>query len=314
MWTLILKRLLAVIPTLFVVSVLVTALVQFVPGDPAAVVVGEDATVEELAEARERLGLDGSMLEQYLGWTGDALRGDLGRSVFTNRPVAESIRQRAPVTLSLAAGGLVFALVVGTPLGILAARRRGGALDRSIVAASTLGVSFPNYFLAMLLILPLAIWNPVFPASGYSPIEEGFLGWVHSIVLPSIALGSVTAATVTRQIRGAIIDELSQDYVRTARAKGLREPKVFLKHALKNAASPVVAILGVQVALMLGGAVIVEVIFGMHGIGSLVIGAANNGDIRIIQGVVLVSAVFVVLVNLATDVLAAYLTPQAAAT
>ena len=306
----IVKRLLTVIPMLFIVSLMVFSMVQLVPGDAAVAVAGENASPELIERTRERLGLNDPILQQYLTWVGGAIQGDFGTSLFSSRTVMGLILDRVPATVSLAAGATTFAILIGVPVGILAARRRGGWADRIATLGATLGVAVPNYFVALLLVLFFALWNPWLPATGYVPLTEDPVLWLKHLLLPSVALGAAPAAIITRQVRGAMVETMLQDYVRTARAKGLRTWAVTYKHALKNAAIPVVTVMGVQFSFLLGGTVIIESIFGLPGLGSLAIGAVTARDLPLIQGIVVVTTLIVLVVNLLVDISYGLLDPK----
>jgi peptide/nickel transport system permease protein len=304
------RRLLAVIPLLFIVTIIVFGLILLVPGDPAVTLAGENATEERIDEIRSELGLDDSVLEQYGRWLGDAVQGDLGTSLYSSSSVVELISPRFSTTVVLAAGALVVALLVGIPAGMVAAARQGSWIDRLVTLGATAGVALPSYFLAMLLVLFFAIRNPWLPATGYVPFGDDPWLWFKGLILPSIALGSSGAAVVARQLRSALIDVFHQDYVRTARAKGLRPTKVVMKHSLKNAAIPLVTVLGLQVSFLLGGTVVIEQIFGIPGLGQLAVTAVTEGDLPVIQGIVIVATLVVVAANLVVDVLYGYLNPK----
>lgn len=304
------RRFLAVIPLLFIVTVIVFGLVLLVPGDPAVTLAGENATEQRIDEVRSELGLDDSLPVQYGRWLGDAVQGDLGTSLYSSATVTSLISARFFTTVALTAGALVVALAVGLPAGILAASRQGSWIDRLVTLGATAGVALPSYFLAMLLILFLAIRNPWFPATGYVPFGTDPWMWLKSLILPSIALGASGAAVVARQLRSSLIDVFHQDYVRTARAKGMRNPTVVLKHSLKNAAIPVVTVLGLQVSFLLGGTVVIEQIFGIPGLGQLAITAVTEGDLPLIQGIVVVATLVVVFANLLVDLFYGYLNPK----
>ena len=306
----ILQRLLALVPLLLVVSLLVFAMVLLIPGDPAYQLAGEDATPEEVEAIREDLGLNDPVLVRYGRWLGRVVQGDLGTSLFSDQPVLEVILERLPVTLSLAAAAIVISLVVSIPAGLIAGTRPGTAADRVVTVGSSLGLAVPNFWLGLMLVLILAIRNPWFPATGYVPISESLLGWWQHIALPAFTLGFSAAAILTRQLRGAMVEVMEQDYVRTARAKGLPYRKVVGKHALKNAAIPMVTILGVQVNALLGGTIIVEQVFGMPGIGQLAVASVFTRDLPMIQGVVVMAVLVAVLVNLLVDISYGYFNPK----
>jgi peptide/nickel transport system permease protein len=305
-----LRRILAMIPLLFLVSVMTFGLTLLIPGDPAYAVAGEGATEEQVEAVRERLGLNDPFPVRYALWVSDAVRGDLGPSLYSSKAISADIAERFPVTLGLALAAMLVALVISIPAGIVAAVKRGSWLDRVSTIGASLGLAIPNYWLAVMLITVFAIWQPWLPAVGYTPMGTSFTGWLESIALPAIALGTAAAAQLTRQLRSALIETLQQDYIRTARAKGLRGWTVVMKHAVKNAAVTFVTVAGLQISLLLGGAVLVEEIFGIPGFGQLAVSAVRNQDIPMIQGVVLLGAVVVILANLAVDLTYGYFNPR----
>lgn len=307
---LIAARLLSMVPLLFFASLLVFALVYAVPGDPVNAILGPDAPTEQYEIVRDRLGLDEPLLQQYGGWLADAVRGDFGQSLVSSERVTDAIWARLPVTLSLTFGALVVAMALGLPVGILGGLRPGGAVDRIAAVGAAFGLSIPSFFMAILLVVPLAIWWDWFPATGYVPITENPTEWLRSITLASVALGTSASAAIARQTRSALIDVMQRDYIRTARAKGLPARRVVLKHAIKNAAAPVVTVVGFQTNALLGGSLIVEQIFALNGLGSLAIRSVFDRNIPMIQGVVVVGTVVVVLVNLAVDIAYGALNPK----
>jgi peptide/nickel transport system permease protein len=305
------RRLVALVPLLLIVSFIVFSLSQLLPGDPAVVIAGgQQATPEGIAQAREELHLDQPFVKQYVVWLGEVARGDLGTSFFDNRTVAESIRARFPVTLSLALGALVLSVLIGVPLGILAAVRQGSLVDRLITTTSSIGLAMPDFWLGLVLLSIFAVGLNMLPSGGYVGIAESPAGWATHLYLPWIAMGVPGGAGLARQVRGAMIDALEQDYVRTAESKGLRRRLVVFKHALKNASLAPVTVLGIGFAYMLGGSVIIERIFTLPGMGQYFYKGLFNKDLPVIQGVVLVSAVVFVVLNLVVDVLYAYLNPK----
>jgi len=310
MLTYTLRRILAIIPLLFLVSILTFGLTLLIPGDPAYAIAGEGASETQVEAVRDRLGLNDPFPVRYGRWATDALRGDLGPSLYSSRTISADIAERFPVTLGLALLSLLVALLISIPAGILAAVKRGTWFDRASTTGASLGLAIPNYWLAVMLILVFSIWRQWLPAVGYTPFGEDAVGWLKSMTLPAIALGSSAAAQLTRQLRSALAETLQQDYIRTARAKGLRGWKVVGKHGLKNAAVAFVTVAGLQVSLLLGGAVLVEEIFGLPGFGQLAVTAVRNQDIPMIQGVVLVGAVVVILANLAVDLTYGYFNPR----
>jgi peptide/nickel transport system permease protein len=306
----ILQRLLAMVPLLLIVSLLVFSLVLLIPGDPAYQLAGEDASPEEVAKIREAMGLNDPVLVRYGRWIGGVLQGDLGTSLFSDQPVLDVILERLPVTLSLAVAAILIALAIAIPAGIVAGTRPGRLGDRVVTVGSSIGLAVPNFWLGLMLVLLLAIREPWFPATGYVPLSEGLFDWWAHIALPAFTLGLSAAAILTRQLRGAMVDVMHQDYVRTARAKGLGEAVVTVKHAFKNAAIPMVTILGVQANSLLGGTIIVEQIFGMQGIGQLAVASVFTRDLPMIQGVVIMAVLVAVLVNLLVDISYGYFNPK----
>ena len=303
-------RLLAVVPTLIIVTFLVYGLVLLIPGDPAITLAGPDATAADVEALRESLGLNQPFIIQYLNWASAALRGDLGYSLFSNLPVLDTIMRALPVTLSLALVAIVIAIALSIPLAFLSARNPGSFIDRIATVGSSVGIALPNFWLALLLVLAFAIAIPILPATGYVKFEESPAMWLSHLILPGLALGLAAAGESTRQLRGSLIEVLQQDYVRTARAKGMTESITLGKHALKNAAVPLVTVTGLQAIYLLGGAVIVEQVFGLPGLGQIVVTAVTTRDIPMIQGVVMVAVVIAIIVNLAVDITIAYLNPK----
>lgn len=303
-------RLLTTIPVLVVVTFVVFGLVLLIPGDPAATIAGPEATVEQVAQVRDQLGLDRPLVVQYWDWITGALSGDLGTSLFTSRAVATTIGDGLPVTLALTFTALAVALLIAVPTAVVSALRRGSWLDRLFSVGSSLGIALPSFWLGLMLVLVFSLSLGWFPATGYVPLSEDPLAWLAHIILPALTLGVASAAESARQLRGSIIAVLQQDYVRTARAKGLPGTKVVGKHVLKNAAGPLVTVLGLQVTTLLGGAVLVEQVFGVPGLGLVAINAVTTRDIPVIQGIVLVAVVVAVVTNLLVDLTYGYLNPK----
>ncbi|TQM11917.1 ABC transporter permease [Pseudonocardia kunmingensis] len=303
-------RVLSTLPVLVLVTFVVFGLVLLIPGDPAATIAGPDATVAEVAAVRERLGLDRPVLVQYWDWVTGALAGDLGTSLYTSRPVATSIGDGLPVTISLAATALLISLVIAVPTAIVSALRRGTWIDRVATVGSSLGIALPSFWLGLVFVLVFSLALGWLPATGYVPLDEDPAAWLRHILLPALTLGIASAAESARQLRGSIIGVLQQDYVRTARAKGLRERMVIGKHVLKNASVPLVTVLGLQITALLGGAVLVEQVFGVPGLGLVAIGAVTTRDIPVIQGIVLVAVVVAMVCNLLVDLTYGYLNPK----
>lgn len=303
-------RLLGAVPVFLVVSFLVFGLVLLIPGDPAVTIAGPDATTEQIVAIRTELGLDRPFLVQYADWLGGALRGDLGTSLFTSRAVTTSIRDSFPVTLALTLSAVLVSLLVSVPLALASALRRGGWGDRLATVASSIGIALPSFWLGLMLVLVFSLTLGWLPATGYIPLTDDPAGWLRHITLPALTLGIAAAAESTRQLRGSVIEVLQQDYVRTAWAKGLRARMVVGKHVLKNASVPLVTVTGLQVTLLLGGALVVEQVFGVPGLGQVAIGAVTTRDLPVIQGIVLVAVLAAMLSNLLVDLTYGYLNPK----
>ncbi|GAA2354399.1 ABC transporter permease [Nonomuraea africana] len=303
------KRLAGAAVVLALVSVITFGLALLVPGDPAIHLAGEHATREEIAAVRAELGLDRPMAVRYLEWAAAVLRGDLGTSLYNSQPVTEILAERLPVTLSLALAAMAVAVAISLPLGVLAALRQGGRLDRVISSGTALAVATPSFWLGLMLILAFAITFPLFPATGYRPLGDGFAAYAAHLALPALTLGVAAAVEPTRQLRAALADVLDTDYIRTARAKGLLPPAIVGRHAIRNAAVPYVTVIGLETGQLLGGAVVVEAVFGLPGLGTLAETTVTRQDLPVLQGIVLAGTVVVVAANLAVDLAYRWLTP-----
>lgn len=297
----IVKRLLSVVPVLLVVAVVVFLLLRLTPGDPAAVIAGDSATTEQVEQIRASLGLDRPIPVQFALWFGGVLRGDLGESFFFKKTVAELIAQRVEPTVSLALCTILLAILIAVPLGVLAAWRHGGWLDRALMGFSTLGFSIPVFVLGYLLIWLVSIRLEWLPVQGYRRLEEGVIPFLRHLVLPSITLSVIYIALIARVTRASVAEALTEDYVRTARAKGLPERIVLIRHALANAAVPIVTVIGIGLALLIGGVVVTESVFSIPGLGRLTVDAVLARDFPTIQGVILLFSVAYVLINLLVD-------------
>ncbi|MCU1429425.1 MAG: peptide transporter [Actinomycetia bacterium] len=305
------RRLLVVIPLLFIISVFVFMLTQLIPGDPARTVLGLKATEHTVAQKRHELGIDRPAVVQYGRWLGHAVRGDLGKSWYhPTESVSDQIRLRFPVTVNMAVGAIVITILLGLPLGLLAGTRPQSLADRVVTFWSSAAIAMPDFWVAMMLIVIFAVKLKWLPAISYVDFKVSPWEWFKHLILVWIAIGVPGAASFARQLRGAVIDAMEQDYVRTARAKGLRGRTVVVKHALKNAALVPVTVLGLQFAYTLGGTVVLERIFSFNGMGAYFFSALDLKDVPIIQGVTLLVAVTFVFVNLFVDVLYAYLNPR----
>ena len=304
------RRLALMVPVAFLVSVAVFSLIHLTPVDPAELILGEEHSPQAVTALRHELGLDRPLPEQYLTWIGHALRGDLGRSVRTNQPVVQAIAERLPATLELGIAALAWSVLLTIPLGTIAALRRGSPIDVLTTGFTVAGVSVPNFFIGILLILVLSVDLRIFPPGGYAPLTESIPDNLHRLVLPAITLGTVTTAINTRFTRSSMLDVLRQDYIRTARAKGASWREVIFDHALKNALIPVVTVVGIQVGAILEGALVTETIFSWPGVGKLAIDSIFGRDYPIIQGIVLAIAFSYMFANLAVDLAYAWLNPR----
>jgi peptide/nickel transport system permease protein len=297
----ILRRLGATLIVMGLVGLFVFLLLRLSPGDPAAIIAGDNASAEQIATLRTSLGLDRPLPVQFLHWLGNILQGDLGVSIFSNEPVTQLLAQRAGATASLALATLVVAVPVALVLGVVAAHRAGTTTDRVLMVFSVMGFSMPAFVVGYLLIWLFAIQWKLLPVQGFTPIGEGIWPWARSLILPAITLGLTYTALIARITRTSMLEVLSDDFVRTARAKGVAMPAVLVKHALRNASVPIVTVIGIGVALLIGGVVVTETVFNIPGVGRLVVDAIARRDYPVIQGVILVFSGLYVLLNLATD-------------
>lgn len=293
-----------------VVAFVVFSLLYLTPGDPAAVIAGDIATDEDIKRIRATLGLDEPFLVRFGNWLWALAHGDLGTSIFTNLPVSKLIAQRIEPTVSLTVCTLIVSVLFAVPMGTIAAARAESKLDRSVMAISVIGFSLPVFVLAYLFILVFSITLGWLPVQGYRPISDGLWDWFRHLILPSLALGTVYAALIARITRASMLDVLAQDYVRTASAKGLKERDVLIKHALKNAAVPIVTIIGIGIGLLISGAVVTETVFAIPGIGRLTVDAILRRDYPIIQGVILIFSAAYVIINLLIDLSYMFFDPR----
>ena len=310
MLRLLIGRLLAAIPLMFLVATLVFFLAQANSADPAGSILGLDASEESVAAKRAELGVDRPLLNQYGDWLGNAVRGDLGTNWFNGEEVTTELKDRIPVTIALAFGGLLIAVVVGCSFGVVAGLKAGRWQDRVITVASSLGIAMPNFWIALVLAYYFAVKLGWFPAVWPPGGPDGVLEWIEALVLPSVALGVAASAAIARQTRSAMIGVLQRDYIRTALAKGLPVRRVVSRHAIRNASIPVVTLIGFQVSALLGGSLFVELIFNIPGLGSYGVDAIFRGNVPALLGFVMVIALVVVLVNIALDLSYAWLNPK----
>jgi peptide/nickel transport system permease protein len=304
------RRLLGIVPVLVLVSITSFLLVYLVPGDPAMVMLGSDATPQQLQSLRAQMGLDRSLPEQFVLWLGQALRGNLGESFFLGRPVTQALMERLPATMQLAMLSLLFSLLIGIPAGIVAAVHQNSRWDQMVMVVAMGGISVPSFWLGLAMILLFSVQLGWLPSGGYTPLWEEFGRGLRTLILPAFSLGFMQAALIARMTRSSMLEVLRQDYVRTATAKGLGWSRVTLRHALKNAMIPVITTIGTAFGVLLGGAVIVEIVFTYPGLGRLVVLAVQRRDYPLVQGALLLTSVIYVVVNLAVDLLYGVFDPR----
>ena len=304
------RRLSAIVPVWLVVASVVFVLVRLVPGDPALLIAGTDSSLEQVAEIRASLGLDLPVHRQYARWFGGVVRGDLGRSLFSKEPVLSDLLERVPVSLQLALAATLVSVLIAIPAGVLAASRRNVGTEALFAAVTMTGICIPSFVMGLLLMLVLSAWLGWFPIRGYQPLSEGVLVWARYMVLPAIAYGTIQAAGIARMTRATLLEVLSEDFIRTARAKGLGGWIVLFKHALRNALIPVVTLIGLNIGVLFTGAVVIETLFGLPGLGAFLVQGILKRDYPIVQGAILFIATFLVLLNLAVDLLYAVLDPR----
>ena len=304
------RRLLATIPVMAIVAIFVFALLRLTPGDPAAIIAGSAATTQDVENIRARLGLDQPIVAQFFVWIGNMLRGDFGESFFFKRSVASLVGDRIEPTLMLSLTTIVLSVAVAVPLGVIAAYRQGTWIDRIVMGFSVLGFSVPVFVIGYALIYVFAIELPWLPVQGYQPLREGVLGCLQRLVLPSLTLSVIYVALIARITRTSVLEVLGEDYIRTARAKGLTDRAVLMRHALRNASVPIVTVIGIGVALLIGGVVVTESVFSIPGLGRLTVDAVLARDYPTVQAVILLFSFAYVLVNLAIDVSYTALDPR----
>ena len=305
-----LQRLITTLIVIFGITFVVFMIIQLVPGDPARVVLGVAASEENVAALRERLGLNAPVWQQYLTWLGGLFQGDLGNSLVTGQPVTEQVLHRLPATLTLAAAGLIIGLLIGLPAGIMSALKPHSPLDISTSLLSQIGVSIPDFWLGILLVLLFSLTLGWLPSQGYTPFSEDPVDWFMHLILPALTVGIISGSIQTRFNRSAMLEVLHEDYIRTARAKGLAEHTVVNRHALRNALIPIITILGLQFTALLSAVVVVEVVFSWPGLGRLTLDAVLDRDYPLLQGAVLAIAILLAFVNLGTDLLYSFIDPR----
>jgi len=306
----ILRRIAATVPVMLIVAVLVFLMLRLTPGDPAAIIAGDNANDAQIAAIRTKLGLDAPLVTQFFIWLGNVLRGDFGESFFFKRTVAELIVSRLEPTLALSVSTIVLAVAIAVPLGVLAAYKRGTMIDKAVMGFSVLGFSVPVFVIGYSLIYLFAIKLNWVPVQGYQRIGDGFGGFLQRLLLPSLTLSVIYIALIARMTRASVIDVLEEDYIRTARAKGQSELKVLFTHALRNASVPIVTVIGLGVALLIGGVVVTESVFTIPGLGRLTVDAVLARDFPTVQAVILLFSLVYVLINLMVDLAYTVLDPR----
>ena len=310
MWGYLGRRVLSTIPVVLIVAVLIFMMLRLTPGDPASIIAGDAATSADIAEIRAKLGLSGSIFSQFFIWLGHVFQGDFGESFFYKKTVASLIADRLEPTLALSILTIILATVIAVPLGTLAAYKQGSWLDRGVMGLSVAGFSVPVFVIGYVLIYVFALKLGWFPVQGYQRLSVGFWGFLHRLILPSMALAIVFIALLARMTRTSVLEVLNEDYVRTARAKGLPNLKVLVFHALRNAAVPIVTVIGISIATLLGGVVVTESVFNIPGLGRLTVDAVLARDYPTVQAVILLFALAYVLINLVIDLLYTVLDPR----
>jgi peptide/nickel transport system permease protein len=306
----VLQRLVAALPVLTLVTIITFSILHFTPGDPAILLLGDDATEAEIIKMQEKLGLDRPLYIQYWNWLKRLFQGDFGNSVLSGQPVLEAMTERMEQTLVLSIASLCLAVLIALPLGIIAAWKANTWIDRSAMAFATLGFSIPAFWVGINLIYLFSVKLHVFPVMGYAPLKEGLLPFVRHLALPTLTLALAYAALIGRMTRATMLEILREDYIRTARAKGLQERLVLLRHALRNAAIPIVEIVGISFGNLVAGVVVTETVFAIPGLGRLIVEAVANRDYPIIQGSILLVGLSYVLINLIVDLLYCYFDPR----
>lgn len=304
------KRIISVIPVLIIVSIVIFSLIHLVPGDPATAMLGDLATEEDIAALRIRMGLDKPLIEQYFIWIGNIFHGDFGMSVVNNETVGSLIISHIRPTISLAIYALVIAAVIAIPLGMIASRKKGSAIDHVVSVISLAGISLPSFLLGLFLMLLFSVKFRIFPVSGYKEISEGFLEHIRSLTLPAIALGFMNAALMMRMTRASMLEVLGSDYIKMAKAKGVKEFSLLAKHAFKNTLVTLITIFGQSTVQALSGAAVVESLFAVPGLGQLMVNSIGRRDYYVIQAIVLLIAVINVVINMFIDILYGFVDPR----
>ncbi|MFA1821427.1 ABC transporter permease [Virgibacillus oceani] len=306
----IVKRILSAIPVLLVVSIVIFLIIHITPGNPASVILGEEATPAQIAELEESLGLNLPIHQQYFSWMAGVFQGDLGTSYFMNSPVTEAIGNSIVPTISLAIFAQIISLFIAIPIGVLAANKRGSLTDSSMMVFALLGMSIPSFLLALLLVLLFGVQLGWLPVAGFRPLSEGLLIHLQYLILPAVSLGAIQAALIARMTRSSMLEVLNMNYIKSARAKGVKNFGLILKHAFRNALLPILTVVGGTFGTLITGAVVVETVFNIPGIGQLVINSIERRDFAVIQGVVLFITVVYIFLNLIIDILYGMIDPR----
>jgi peptide/nickel transport system permease protein len=304
------RRILSTVPVLVIVALIVFMILRLTPGDPAAALVGDNGTSADIARIHASLGLDRPLPVQFVKWTGQLLQGNLGDSYYMKQPVTRLIAQRIAPTVSLSALTLVMTLLLAVPLGVIAASRHGGWLDRMLMGVSVMGFSVPSFVVGYILIWAVALHAKLLPVQGYAPLSAGIGPWLTHLILPAITLSIVYLALIARVTRAAVAEALTEDYIRTARAKGISEARVLIRHALANAAVPIITVIGIGVGLLIGGVVVTETVYAIPGLGQLTVDAVLARDFPLVQGITLFFSFVYVLINLLVDMSYLLLDPR----
>jgi len=310
MLTFIAKRLFTLIPVLFFISVIVFLIIYLIPGDPAKVILGDNATAESVAKLQNDLGLNEPMLKQYFIWITNVFQGNLGQSYFLNQPVLQAIIEHIGPTLSLAILAEIFAVVIAVPFGIWAASHREGFVDRALTAFSLFGIAIPGFLLSLFLVMVFAVMIQIFPVAGYAPLSDGLIQHLKFLILPAISLGVVQASLIARITRSSMLDVLNEPYIKTALSKGISEQKILYKHVLRNAFMPILTVIGGSFGTLVAGAAVIETIFNIPGLGQMMVQSVTRRDYPVIQGAILFVAFFYVTINLIVDILYVKVDPR----
>ena len=305
----ILKRLMILIPVLLIAAVVAFFITNLMPGDPVRLMLGDYATEQQVAEMTARLGFDKPLYIRFFIWVKNVLKGDFGSSIFLDTSVTKAILSRLEATMLLAVTGLFFGLLIGIPLGMVSATKKGSLLDKLSIGISLIGISIPSFFIAIVLILFFGVYLRLLPVSGYVPVSQSGFGVIKYLILPGFSLGLMQSGLIARMTRSAMLDVLCQNYIRTARAKGLGWPRINFIHALRNAMAPVITVIGFSLAALMGGTWIIETVFNIPGVGALAINSILRRDYAVIQGCMLFSVVVYILVNLLVDIIYALINP-----